>query len=148
MSDFFQVNDHAVEIPNAFSTEQPLHVDSLIAEYVKLRDDVKKIEALAAKKKEERDQIGTLILDFLDSTGQESAKTTAGTAFIKEQAYASCSDPDSFMGFVADNNALELVDRKPNSIACQAFATQHGHLPPGVKLTIQRRVNVRAGEKT
>src|SRR5215510_10259770 len=115
MSDFFQVNDyHADEISN-----DPLHVDHLIAEYVELRNRLKEVEALAGKIKEQRDQIGSQILEFLDSTGQESAKTAFGTAYVSEKEYVSCSNTDGFMSFFSANNVYELVNRTPNSTACR-----------------------------
>jgi|SRR5262252_1143078 len=146
MSDFFtmaEANDRPIV------TDDAPHVDHLIAESLDLRKQIKAAEARVAEIKEKRTQINAQILEFLDSTGQESAKTAAGTAYVHRQDYASCSDADGFMQFIAHNNAYELLNRTPNSTACRAFADQHGHLPPGVNLNTQRTAKVRnPGEKS
>jgi len=149
MSDFFQVDD--VHTANEILNDDPhdpltvaVRVAGLITESLALRNQIKAAEARVTEIKEQRSQIDAQILEFLDSSGQESAKTSAGTAYVHRQDYASCSDADGFMQFVAHNNAYELLNRTPNSTACRAFADQHGHLPPGVKLNTQRTAKIRA----
>jgi hypothetical protein len=132
------------------SVDQPLgatsRIDKRVAQFIRVRDEIKQIEDDAEKAlvpwKVLRDKLIGEMLQFLDQTGQKSAKTSAGTVSIRVDVTASCSDPDAFIDYVREHDAYELLDRRANKTACRDFAEQHGTLPPGVKLSSKRTVGV------
>lgn len=123
-------------------------IDKWVAQYIAIRERIKQMDALYKKQMEPfekaKDKLAGHMLEFLDSTGQEMARTDEGTVYVLNQSRASLGDPDAFMEYVVKNSAYELMDRKANSTACREFAEEHGSLPPGVKLNSTRTVGVRA----
>ena len=128
-------------------SDSEIQFDEVIADYIKLRTKIAEIKAAQAgylaEYIEAQNQLGGVLLEWLDQTGQTSAKTAAGTVYITDPPYASLSDPDAFMAFIAETGLFELMDRKANAKACRTYAEENGGLPPGVKLNIQRSVGVR-----
>jgi hypothetical protein len=122
-------------------------IDKRVLQYIACRDE---IEALKEKHKQElaplealKQQLTNVMLGFLDSTGQKSAKTAAGTVTKEIKPTAACSDPDLFVNFVREHDAYELMDRRANATACLDYAHEHdGALPPGVKINMWPTVRV------
>ena len=122
-------------------------IDKRVAQFIQIREA---IEQLKEKHKLElapyEDIKGKLVgemLDFLDKSGQKSAKTAEGIATVIVRHTAVCTDPDEFIEFVRKNDAYELMDRRANAIACRDYAEEHeGTLPPGVKINSLRTVGV------
>ena len=133
--------------PNGKIETSP-RLNKLVAMYLAIR---KKKEQIEERHKKELVQIeamkqkltGTL-MEILDRTGQESARTTEGTVSLSMRHTASLADPDAFMDYVMKNGAFELMDRRANSPACREFAEEHGSLPPGVKINSVRTLSVRS----
>lgn len=124
-------------------------VDTLVLQYVQLRDKISEIKEAQKKHlepyEEMRQQLIGTLLQFLKNTGQESAKTAEGTVYISTKSYAALSDPDAFMEFVVENKLFELLDRRANAPACLEHAKEHdGVLPPGVKINAVTGIGVRS----
>lgn len=122
--------------------------DKLVKSFVTLRDHVKTIEdkhkAELAPMKELRERLEAAMLDKLNATGQDSAKTAFGTVYRTMRESASLEDATSFMRHVIGSEAWDLLDRKANTPACKKFAEENGgNLPPGVKFTQVYTVGVR-----
>ena len=122
-------------------------IDRRVAEFIVCRDE---IEAIKERHRQElkpyeelkNKLIGTM-LDFLDRTGQKSAKTANGIATVTVRHTAVCTDPDRFIDFVREHDLFELMDRRANAVACRDYAEEHdGVLPPGVKINSIRTVGV------
>jgi hypothetical protein len=122
-------------------------VDKLVANYIATRNYIKKLKE---KHKDELAEFelalekltGRLLL-FLDSHGQEMARTSAGTVSATSRPTAKLSDPDVFMDFVAEHGLFELLDRRANATACKDYEKDTGTLPPGVTINTLRGVSVR-----
>lgn len=123
-------------------------VDKLVADYIAVRNFIRAMEKrheaeleeykIALKKLEGR------LLQFLDTTHQEMARTAAGTVSATVRPTASLNDPDVFIEFVAERGLYELLDRRANATACRDFAKENnGVLPPGVRINFLRGVSVR-----
>src|SRR5437899_7218613 len=82
---------------------------------------------------------------FMNEHNLVNIKTPHGTAYFKTRYSASLTDPDKFMRHVIDGGEWSLLDRKANVTAVKAYATEHGHLPPGTKLDARRSVHVVKG---
>jgi hypothetical protein len=124
-------------------------VDTLVMQYVQLRDKIAEIKEAQKKHLEPYEEmkqqlVGTL-LKFLETTGQESAKTAEGTVYISTRSTAALADPDAFMDFVIEHGKFDLVNRVANAPACLEHAKENdGVLPPGVKINTIRTIGVRS----
>jgi hypothetical protein len=127
-------------------------LDTLVQAYIDCRKKIKEIEDQHKQELEKpyrlRELLTERLLQVLADSGQEMARTQYGTVSAATRDTASCSDPNLFIDYVREHNAYELMDRRPNSIACRQFAKEYGALPPGVKLNSIRYVNVRAPTQT
>lgn len=123
-------------------------IDKLVAQYVAIRDRLDQLKEEYKKVSEPfedaKQQLISRMLAFLDSTGQESAKTNKGTVYSTVRHTARLSDPDEFMAFVMKHGLFELMDRRANATACRDYADETGELPPGVTINSQRTIGVRA----
>src|SRR6266576_838310 len=120
--------------------------DELVRAFVELRKVVKEIEDRhkqeLAKPLRLKELLTAELLEGLASTGQEMARTQYGTVSAAVRVTPSCSDPNLFIAYVREHDAYALMDRRPNGTACAEFAKAHGQLPPGVKVSQVRYVNV------
>ena len=121
-------------------------IDKRVAQFIALRDKISAIEEeqkeFLKPFKDAKQKLIDEMLEFLDKTGQKSAKTEFGLATVIVRHTAACSDPDAFIEFVRENDAYELIDRRANALACRDYAEEHGALPPGVKINSMRTVGV------
>jgi hypothetical protein len=122
-------------------------VDKLVAAYIDTRNFIKQMkerhkEELAEFELALEKLSGRLLL-FLDTHGQEMARTAQGTVSATYRDTARLDDPDVFMDFVAEHGLFELLDRRANATACKEFAKDSGTLPPGVRINTLRGVSVR-----
>src|SRR3954468_7895724 len=95
-------------------TSDSPRIDKLILYYLQTSDTIKAIEARhkqeLAKSKKFLEKLSYLLLEALDNSGQDSAKTKKGTVSAIVRDTASLSDASKFMDFVRDNDAYELMD--------------------------------------
>ena len=126
-------------------------VQKWIGQYVAVRD-VKR--ALEAKQKEEVKKL-TEILNVLEGklqaffteTGQDSAPTGAGTAYLSTTYRASIADKEAFKKFVLDFAEWQMLDWKANAKAVRSFVKDKKAPVPGVNLTGITKVRInRPGE--
>lgn len=107
-------------------------------------DDIEeKHKSELAPYKQLYEKLSGTLLEYLDNTRQESAKTAAGTVYVSIRNTAALSDADAFMNHIIETQEFELLERRANATACREYAEQHGHLPPGVKLNVLRSARVR-----
>lgn len=132
----------------------PERIDDCIEQYVRLRDTLKTAdEAHKTKTKAAREYLENLngaILRKLEETGQESAKTKAGTAYRKTRKSATLADAALFRQFVIDTQQFDLADWRANPTAISDWidTVGKGELPPGVNYSVFVDVGVRRpGEK-
>lgn len=127
--------------PNGKLIDNP-RLDELIAAYIEARNAKKKLEDKAAYFQSLMDRVSGGMMEFLKSIGTQSARTNKGTVYIRVDSRASLSDPDSFMDFVREHQAFELLNRSANATACREFVHANGTLPPGVNLSSIEKVSV------
>jgi Zn/Cd-binding protein ZinT len=97
---------------------EDMSVDRLTGVYIKIRDAR---TALAAKFKaedgelqEQLEQIKRALLDYCETNGLESARTTAGTFYRTVKTRYWTSDWESVYKFVIDQNMPELFEKRLN----------------------------------
>lgn len=109
--------------------------ERLLREYeaqdAKLKDDLKKIEAV--------------LLDVCNTINADSIKTSLGTVMRKLNERYFCSDWDNFKQFVLENEALELFEKRIHQGNFKQFMEGHegDGLPPGVNVMREYGITVR-----
>lgn len=118
-----------------------------VTQYVKLRDKIReKEEAHKAEMKPFKDaleQLNGMLLDMLMKTGQDSAKTAAGTAYRKTKRSATIADGDAFRRHVIGTQDYDLIDWRANVKAVEAWVNENHEPPPGINYTTVFDVGVR-----
>lgn len=132
----------------------PVKIDDCIEQYVRLRDTLKIADEAHTKKtapaREYLQQLEGALLQKLDATGQESAKTKAGTAYKTTRKSATISDGALFREFVINTQQFNLADMRANAPAISDWidTVGKGSLPPGVNYSTSVKIGVRRpGEK-
>ncbi len=121
-------------------------IDKLAEWHILFRDKLKKMdEDLKAQKKPLeafKARLEGHFEAFLMTNNLKNAVTKGGTVHWNTRCTASLTDPEEFMGYVIENRAWSLLDRRANATVVQDFVTREGSLPPGVKLNTYRTVGV------
>ena len=91
--------------------------------------------------------LGSDLLNMLNATGQDSAKTKEGTAYITTQVSATLRDAEEFRRFVIDGQRWDMLDWRANKTAVKDWVAEHQNEPPGVAYNPVRVVGVRAPTK-
>lgn len=129
----------------SFTTEE------LVSKYVELRDAK---DAIAAKAKVDAepitaamDTIGSVLLDMMNKSGETSKKTVAGTAFIKLTEFIGVENWDETIKFIDEKNMQHMLKRDVNKTAVLEYMKETGTVPPGLKYSAAREVQVRRPAK-
>ena len=124
-----------------------LNVEAVVAKYIGIRDSLKEMDephkAERAPLVETQNIHTERIMQFLEKTGSSAIKTDSGTCYQSTRYTASLADADSFMNFVIENKAFDLLDRRANSTAVRDYVEEHSTLPPGCNLSAIRTIGVR-----
>jgi hypothetical protein len=120
-------------------TQPTVDIESRVARYVQLRDEIKKRDDEHKEKmrplRDLLDKYNGALLDHLNSVNGKSISTGAGTVYRSEKKTAPLVDADAFMRYVVDNEEWDLLDRKANVTAVADYITEHNNPPPGVNFT-------------
>jgi hypothetical protein len=122
-------------------------IDARVDQYVQIRDKIRDMEKahdeLIRPYKDALEQLGSLLLDHLNKTGLESARTASGTVYRSEKVSASVQDVSAFWGYVEGAKAWELIDKRANKTAVTDYVQANGAAPPGVNYNVSHVVGVR-----
>lgn len=124
-------------------------ISKRVAQYVALRDLIgEKDDAHKAQMKPYREtleQLNSVLLQHLKGINAESAATEAGTVYQTAKKSASIADMTAFWEFVKATGDFDLVDKKANVTAVEAYIETNNAPPPGVNFTTRLVVGVRRG---
>lgn len=122
-------------------------VEKRVQQYIDLRDALKRLDD---RHKNERqplvdlmEKVGAQLQQFIEANNLQNLKTAAGTCYLSTRYTASLADPDAFMKYVIENSKFELLDRRANATAVQAFIKETTNLPPGCNLNAIQNLGVR-----
>jgi hypothetical protein len=114
----------------------------------------KRIEEVEARHKTELAPLNDLanecrgmIMQFLQATGQQNAKTPQGTAYLAKKESIKVEDTTTFQRHVIGTESWELIDWRANKTGVRAFETKHQELPPGLSKSVLIECRVLAPEK-
>lgn len=123
-----------------------MKLDESVQQYIKLRDTRAEIKKIYTEKdselKAEMKLIEMDILEFLDSTGQESAKTQHGTAYKEAFMSVTVSDGKQFFDYVFKHRAVDLLEKRINKTAYKSYK-EDGIEIPGVKIYQEAKIKIR-----
>ena len=127
-------------------------VQKWIRQYVAVRDAKKRLEdEQKAAAKQYTDILNVLegkLQEFFTTTGQDSAPTGAGTAYLSTTYRASIADKQVFTDFIIAKQRWDLLDWKANAKAARAYEKQEKVPVPGINLTGITKVRInRPGQK-
>lgn len=124
-----------------------MKLEELIDKYIKLRDLVSDMEAehkaKIARAKSAMEKIETQLLNTLNETGQESARTKAGTAFKSISTSARVVDRDAYISFVREGGYWSMLESRISKKSAEEWLNTTGSPPPGVDITRRYTVNIR-----
>ena len=127
-------------------------VQKWIGQYVQIRDLKKALETKQEEEIKEYNETLEMLAGklqaFFTETGQDSAPTAAGTAYLSTTYRASIADKQAFKDYVVESQRWDLLDWKANAKAAQLFVKKEKQLPPGVNLTGVQKVNIRRPGQT
>lgn len=128
-------------------TTPTVDIEHRVAQYVALRDEIKKRDDLHKEQmrpmRDLLEKINNVLLEHLNSVSGESVRTTSGTVYRTEKKSASLADPEAFMRYVVENDEWDLMDRKANVTAVADYIAEHGAPPAGVNFSTTYLVGVR-----
>lgn len=132
---------------------QEVMVGDVIRVYMKLRDQKSVIEAemkgQVEEVKKKMEKLEAYLKTQMDAQGLTSFKSEWGTVFLTTTDYANVADWDAVLGFIRDNSAFDMLEKRISKIAVRSYITEHKAVPPGVNYGTKLEVNVRKpGAKT
>lgn len=128
----------------------PLNVEKYVQQFIGLRD---LLDAYDEKVKKDRLELSVLkdrvlakLAAFMNANKLENLRTKAGTVSRKTTYTATVADAEAFMELVKAGN-YDLIERRANSTAVQAWVRDHNALPAGVNLNSVEKVGVQRPAK-
>jgi hypothetical protein len=125
-----------------------MNIDDATQAYLRMRDRVKQIKEKHKQElapfNEKMDKIESALLKYFSEKGMQSCRTKHGTPYITERMSVKVVDREAYLAYVLENNALPFLESKANTTAVKEYMEEHEDTPPGVKVTVERKVNVRS----
>jgi hypothetical protein len=123
------------------------NVGDIIRTYMKLREQKAAIEGetkeRVARLKDKMDKLEAWIKTQADEQGVTSFKSEWGTAFLTTTDYANVADWDAVLGFIRENEAFDMLEKRISKVAVRGYIEQTKSVPPGVTYGTKLEVNVR-----
>jgi len=114
---------------------------------MKLRSKKEAIDAEAKAKvkgiKENMTKLEAWLKEKADADGVTSFKTNHGTAFLTTNDYARVADWDAMLGFIQENEAYDLFEKRVSKTAVRGYIDMNKAVPAGVTYGTKIDVNVR-----
>ena len=126
-----------------------MDTEKVVEAYLAVRNERERIlreyEAQDAKLKDDLKKIEAVLLDVCNTINADSIKTSLGTVMRKLNERYFCSDWDNFRKFVLENEALELFEKRIHQGNFKQFMEDHDGdgLPPGVNVMREYGITVR-----
>lgn len=115
--------------------------------YISLRDKKTKIveehKASIKPLDDKMSKLECLLLKAMQDNGLQSANSPDGTAYIATRSSVTTADKEVFMQHVKAHQAWDLLEVRPSKEGVLGYQLEHGDIPPGVNVRVERVVNVR-----
>lgn len=124
-----------------------VNVDTVIKGYVALRDKRailrKEYKESDAVLEEKMDKCKAFILNNMNMTGADQLGSSNGTAYRKLKFKASAEDWHVAWGWMAENNRLDMMQKRLSLKALEEYYEETGEYPPAVNVSSEYDVIVR-----
>jgi len=117
-------------------------IEGVIALRQKKSELKKEFDGKAAEIEDAIKLAEAVLLEHFQKTGTESARTAAGTAYKSVRRFTSTADWESFLEFVRENEAWDMLTKKPANSAVLEWAEDNGQLPPGINARTEITINI------
>jgi hypothetical protein len=123
------------------------NVEQIVSAYIKLRRRKEAVEAAAKDEvrtiKTKMDKLESWLMEQANAQNVTSFKTKSGTAFVTTTDFASVADWDAVLGYIKDNDAFDMLERRVSKTAVRGYIETTGHVPAGVNYGTKIEINVR-----
>lgn len=134
--------------PAPVAAPQPtLDINAVVLKYRQVRA---KKEEIAERHKEELkpynealDKLEAAALQFLHSTGQQSANTMSGTCYINTRRSVTVEDAAAYRAWCLEHQRDDLMEVRAAKKAVEDYIEANATVPPGIKLSSDITVNFR-----
>ena len=91
-----------------------------------------------------QNKLASILLDHLNTTGQDAIRNEAGTFYRQVDIKPSCADWDVLNKWVAENDAWDVYERRlKKTFVSQYMEAHEGAMPPGVNVHREYKVVVK-----
>lgn len=122
-------------------------VDKVVAKYIGYRNEKESLESETKAKvkiiKENMAKLEAWLKEQADKTGVKSFKTVSGTAFLTTTDFAKVEDWDATLGFIKDNDAYDLLEKRVSKTAVRGYIEANKAVPSGINYGTRIDINVR-----
>jgi len=122
-------------------------IDQVIGGYVKLRtqrDALKKQQAAdMAPINDAMFKLQVWLQKQLQETGQTSAKTEAGTAFLQTDTTVAIDDWESTIAFIKENDLFSMLERRVSKSVVTDYIESTQQIPPGLSIKSEISCHIR-----
>lgn len=124
-----------------------MNTDQVIAAYIKLRDqrDALKKEqaAVLARFNEKLYKLQLWLQKQLQDTGQSSAKTPSGTAFLQTDTSVTVEDFDAVLAFIKSTDLWPMLEKRVSKTVVADYIESTQQIPPGIKVVQEVSCHIR-----
>jgi hypothetical protein len=129
-------------------TDELVPMDKLAKIYRKIRTEIetltKAYDTQVELLKEQQDALKHAMKDQMQMLGVTSVNTPQGTVVMSVKTRFTTNDWDSFKKFVAEQDALDLFERRINQTNMKVFLEENpGVVPPGLNSNSEYDISVR-----
>jgi len=124
-----------------------MQYDRMVRAYMKIRDARAELKReFEAKDKELREKLQMLEAEFqkaFSESGTTSIKTPDGVVFRQTTTKASIADTSTFLPWVRENDALDMLQKRVTVKAVTDYIEEFGETPPGITVYREHEVRIR-----
>jgi len=120
-----------------------LTYDQLVVARSQLTEKIREAEAVADGFKQKREKIDAEFLTRFNAQGLTNVKTKHGTPYIVTYESFSVSDPETFKGWMRDNDAYDFSETRAKKDMMKSYKEQHNDLPPGISYSATLKIGVK-----
>jgi hypothetical protein len=122
--------------------------DEIVGKYIAYRDHLaaeqEKFDLIQKPYKDAMEVLAGAMLQQLNTSGEESVRTDAGTAYKSTTMHARVTDREALFNFVRESDEFDLLVAGVAKDAVKTYSDEHkGTLPPGVEVTFVTKCNFR-----
>jgi hypothetical protein len=125
-----------------------MDINDVVSKYMRLRDAKKQLAERQsqemARLTDPMRKLEAALLDHLNQLHAESVRTNNGTVYKTTRTSAKVVDWEPCLAFILEHQLTHMLERRVSKTAVEEYLAAHGELPPGVSISSELSVNIRA----